>query len=362
MRILSITIHRPANCGSALQAFALNRYLIDTGYDAAIIDYVPSYLETEGAWIRSMARRILFWKPYKRRKKLFNDFIDRNCSLTNRKYKNYRELRKNPPAADVYMVGSDQLWNPCFNCGRDAAYYLDFVRNGIKMSYGTSLGTDRMPEQDLVEVAAHLKGFSYISVREQCSVAQLDQHSVHNVKWVCDPTLLLDRSVYNNLAQNYKELGKYTAVYLVEASALLNQTLEYLHDVRGLKTVGVSGYLKKYKADKQIMEAGPCEFLGLIRDSAFVLATSFHATIFSIIFQKDFAIILPRINQTRIRQLLNYLGLEDRIIQKPEDIERIMKPIDYSKVEGKLQKLREDSQQWLQHVLEEIRDGKKNYD
>ena len=359
MRVLSITIHRPANCGSALQAFALDRYLSILGYDAAIIDYIPDYLETEGSWIRNFVRKTLFYIPYNKRKKSFTEFIEHNCHLTPQQYTTYMELEKNPPEADVYIVGSDQLWNPCFNCGKDEAYYLSFVKRGMKISYATSLGNDKMPEQDLKFVASHLEDFSFVSVREKCSVSQLQRQGINNVKWVCDPTLLLKRSDYEKLAKDYKSIGKYTAVYLVEHSDLLDALLENLHDEHGLKTVGVGGYLKKYKCDEHLMDAGPSEFLGLIRDAEFVLATSFHATVFSLVFHKNFAIIPPKINSARIEQLLQYLGLENHIVTIVSEMNKAFVPIDYGQVEPKLEALRADSRSWLKNTLERMNNGRK---
>lgn len=361
MRILSITIHRPANCGSALQAFALDKYLNRLGYDAAIIDYIPDYLETEGSRIRNFVRKTLFYFPYRRRKKSFTDFIEQNCNLTKEKYLNYSELQKNPPKADVYITGSDQLWNPCFHCGRDSAYYLEFVKKGVKMSYATSLGNDKMPAQQLKFVASKIKDFLYISVRENCSVAQLKKQGIDNVKWVCDPTLLLEKADYEKLAKNYKNYGKYTAVYLVEHSELLDNLLKELHDKRGLEIIGVGGYLKKYKCDIHMMDAGPCEFLGLIRDAEFVLATSFHATIFSLIFHKNFAIIPPKINEARIEQLLQYLGLERHIITNISQMEQAFAPIDYREVDARLLELRMESRSWLEQKLSGLKEkGNEN--
>lgn len=362
MKILIITIHRPANCGSALQAFALNYYLNSQNFDAALIDYVPEYLETEGNKLRNFLRKTLFYIPYHQRKRNFKEFIETNCKLTQISYKSYKELEENPPKADVYITGSDQLWNPCFNCGRDDAYYLSFVKSGNKMSYATSLGNSRMSDQELGFVASRLHEYTDISVREECSVGQLKEHGIEGVQWVCDPTLLLGRAVYDSLAKSYTHLGKYTAVYLVEHSQLLNQLLEYLHAEKGLQTVGVGGYLRKYKCDVRLSDAGPREFLGLIRDAEFVLATSFHATVFSLIFHKNFAIIPPKINAARIEQLLGYLGLEQHIITDISQLSKAVEPIDYEEVDKKLNSFCENSKTWLLKTLEKMENEAKGND
>lgn len=359
MKALIITLHRYANCGSALQAFALWRFLQDRGIDSELIDYCPHYMETEGRRFRSFVRKTLFLIPYLQRQKKFAQFIDRNCSITPIRYKTYHQLVLNPPKGDVYISGSDQLWNPSFECGRDDAFFLEFIHGVPKISYATSLGSDSLTEGQIKNIAQKISDYEFVSVREECSSKQLALAGVKDVKWVCDPTFLLERSHYDFLAKNYQQLGRFVAVYLVEKSPLLDWILESLSQKDNLKIVGVGGYLKKYKCDKHYMDAGPSEFLGLIRDSQFVVATSFHATVFSLIFHKNFLIIPPKINVARIEQLLGYLGLENKIVRKKEDFEAALKPINYSEVDSKLNLLIINSKKSLLDALAKA-GGKKN--
>lgn len=334
--IAIITLHSPMNCGSVLQGYALNYYLNnELNQNSYIIDYVPSYMENEGKAIRNLIRKTVFFVSYAQRKKNFADFVKSNDRLSVRKYKTYDELIKYPPEADIYMTGSDQLWNPCFACGNDDAFFLRFVSNVRKIAYSTSMGTAEYSQEQLKRIAEKISDFEYVSVRESCSVKQLESVGIKDPKCVCDPTLLLHREQYDKLAINFQKIGKYVAVYLVEHSELLDYILDSFRK-QGYKIVGVGGYLRKYKCDVHFKDAGPSEFLGLIRDASFVVATSFHACVFSHIFHKEFVIIPPKINSERIRELLKISGLSDRMVTKKEDFDSIDSNIDYEEVQSRL--------------------------
>lgn len=357
MTIDIITLHCPLNCGSVLQGYALCHYLgkYYNTENVQLIDYVPSYMENEGHPVRTILRKVLFYRQYKNRNKNFKDFIDNNCNLTRERYHTYQKLKENPPKADIYISGSDQLWNPCFNCGNDPAYYLEFVIDKPKLAYATSMGTDQYTDDQLKCLASRIKDYQFVSVREKCSVGQLERAGIKNVHAVCDPTFLLRADDYSALAKSHKSLGKYVAVYLVEPSALLDKTLDSFR-AQGYKIVGVAGYLNKYKCDIRLMDAGPAEFLGLIRDASFVVATSFHATVFSLIFHKQFAII-PGMNPARIEQLLSLVHLQDRMLTKETQIPNLKNKIEYAPVQEILDNYIENSSQLLLAAIDNAKEN-----
>lgn len=337
MKIFTITLHSSYNCGSTLQAFALQYFLIKEDYDVEIIDYHPSYISSEGRPFRNILRKIIFPKNYYSKWKIFKKFREQYLKVTPKRFKSLTQLEKNVPKGDVYIAGSDQIWNSFFNCGQDKAFYLSFVQGGLKFSYAASLGKDKVPDEEINWIKGNITDFDFISVRENSSKELLTKKDVRDVKFVCDPTLLIAPEVYHEMACQY-DFGDYVAVYLVEKSDLLNETLLYFKEKFGYKIVGVGGYIPKYKCDIHIPEVGPCEFLGLIKNAKFVVATSFHATIFSLIFKKEFMIMPPIVNKLRVKEILNIVGLEYRFVKnKNEVINAINNIIDYEETDKKLQ-------------------------
>ena len=160
MKIATITCHNVYNYGASLQAYALQRYLSQEGHDVEIIDYKPYYLNSRYNWRHIPAESRLY--PYKDyvgtqciyfllknrkiyktigRKRKFDDFRQKFLTLTDNTYTSAEELRATPPQADLYIAGSDQIWNTACENGKDAAFYLDFGSDDTRrISYAASIG------------------------------------------------------------------------------------------------------------------------------------------------------------------------------------------------------------------------------
>lgn len=139
MKTVTITLHNTENCGSSFQAFALQHFLKEHGIENELIDYVPTYTQTGGHRMRTLAREVIYFRATMRRKRNFRNFIRKYLILSKKKHKTLEQLKHNPPVADCYITGSDQLWNTMYACGRDPAFYLDFA-NGKKVAYAVSMG------------------------------------------------------------------------------------------------------------------------------------------------------------------------------------------------------------------------------
>ena len=157
MKIKTITCHDVYNAGASLQAYALQRYLMSLGHEVFIIDYKPFYLEHYILWggaygkynkplikeaysLAHLPKRIAAW--FELRKRNFDGFTRKYLNVTKKTYTNNNELKINPPDADIFFAGSDQIWNTMFSNGKDPAFYLDFVSDGaIKASYAASFAT-----------------------------------------------------------------------------------------------------------------------------------------------------------------------------------------------------------------------------
>ena len=351
MKVLTLTLHYIDNCGSCLQAYALQQFLLQQGYDTELIDYRPQYLINNGRPFRHFIKRIIFGKRMKSRWKVFDDFLA-YYRLTDKTYRKYCKLKANPPKADAYIVGSDQVWNRSFPCGRDEAYYLNFVSDGAKMSYAASMGKDSTPTEELEAVKDRIKDFAFVSVREKISAKELCDAGCGGVHWVCDPVLLHNREFYEKLAV-HSEKEKYALIYLVPQSELLDKLIQRLKTEKGYKIVYVGSFLNRCDCDVNYTDVGPREFLGLIMDAGFIVAGSFHATVFSHIFQKNF-VILPYRNNARMIQFLELTNLSERYLQSENEMERILCPVDYEIPMQKLEKFRKQSAERLLEALRNV--------
>lgn len=182
MKIKTITCHNVYNAGASLQAYALAAYLRKQGHEVQIIDYVPDYLEhyklsgvANAAYDKPFVREFYnmaklpgrLLARYGRRKKAFDQFTAQYLPLTERHYNTYAELLEDPPAADVYFAGSDQIWNTLFQNGKDPAFYLQFAPVGrICAAYAASFATRTVAPEYQAQTKAWLKKLDYISVRE----------------------------------------------------------------------------------------------------------------------------------------------------------------------------------------------------
>ena len=171
MKVYIITCHNVYNAGASLQAYALVTYLNNLGYEAKIIDYTPHYLSRyrllginskryDKPVLRELYQIVKLPGRLKKRlspKKRAYDYFTRKLPLTGN-YDSYSELLSDPPLADVYIAGSDQIWNTLFSNGKDPAFYLDFVPAGkIRAAYAASFGSDSVIEENKEAITNAIK-------------------------------------------------------------------------------------------------------------------------------------------------------------------------------------------------------------
>lgn len=332
MKICTITCHDVYNVGASLQAYALQAYLKSLGHDVKIIDYKPDYLSKH--YQLNIVGNPKYNKPFLKqayllaklpgrlhmlpRKKAFDSFTAKYFDLTKR-YTSNEELKKEPPEADAYLAGSDQIWNPLFPNGKDPAFYLDFVQQGVRASYAASFAVDEFP-QELREVTAqYLDRFDHIAVREKSGLSVLKTLGITNAVAVLDPVFLLDRTQWEAMAERPERCETpYLLVYDFDNSPAVRKLAERIAAERGLHIYSV---FKLPYAERCFPLCGPETFLGLMQHAAFVLSNSFHATAFSVIFEKEFAVVerTEKIN-TRMRDFTAMLGLSDHMVTAETEI------------------------------------------
>ena len=339
MNILTITCHDVYNYGASLQAYALQFFLEKNGYDYKIIDYKPEYLSRKdhlftigpsskyydlykllgpfGFFLALYIHRkkIKFW----RRKHAFDLFRLHYLKLTER-YNSPSEIMRHPPIGDVYITGSDQVWNPEMPNGKDDVFFLAFVPEDRKrISYAASFGITEIKDQQLKShISTLLKEFDWISVRESSGVRLAKNLGIQAVH-VLDPVFLLSKQEWKTLLKNSDHLRcKYLLVYFLgEKNSSIEIEAKYIAKQKKLKIVSINDGNKQLAfADININSAGPIDFLSLISNADFVISTSFHATAFSIIFERQFFVfpIMGQNNQSRMTDLLDMLNLSERFI------------------------------------------------
>ena len=356
MNIKIITMHAMHNPGSIFQAYATQRYLSD-GNNTEVIDYQPSYFFTESSKIKFFIKKLLYYRFYTSRSKKFDDFIRNNFTLTTT-VTTYDELKAQNFDAEIFVVGSDQLWNSDFQCGRDDAYVLAFTEKP-KIAYATSVGKEVINSFEKERLSKYLKDFVAVSVREEKTAGQLEQILDKKVKWVCDPVFLLKKDDYMKFVKKTDKMSDpYVIVYLSEASETLSNITDYF-EKQGYKIILLGGFTKRCNCAYHIKDAGPIEFLSYIYHAEYVVSSSFHATAFCHIFHKKFATLLPNANYERIMSLLRLSGLEYRAVRDGFDVKNIAREVDWDDVNVRIKGHIFESKEYLDSAVEKVRAGRE---
>ena len=324
MRIGIITMHKVLNCGSALQAYALQRKLQQMGYDSEIIDY--KYEDKGGrkslkASITAFIRNALFGFPESRMKRKFKAFHKHNLSLT--KSYDRESIVKDPPLFDLYIAGSDQVWNPRF-IGDDVNFLLAFAPDGARrISYASSIAAGSLDEGSKEIFSRQLSRFSAISVRERSGVEIIKELTGKDARVCCDPTLLLGREDWDTLAASskYRTGEKYILVYalsyMFDPFPQIYGIVDKVQKTLGLKVIFLQGRAKDVfrPGSKLIKSAGPEDFAFLFKHAEFVITTSFHGAAFALIYDKPLIGVVDSGStaDSRIRSLLEEVSAEDSV-------------------------------------------------
>ena len=336
MKIGIITIHNSTNYGACLQSWGLYKYLVDTGYDCEIIDlhrpvhedyvysakYVDYYgkcAEARRMTVKKFLRRYIFKKKipdYSLRKKekftMFNSRIKLSPC-----YSGIDALYANPPQYDIYITGSDQLWNPtqpfCIE-----PYFLTFVNNpkAKKISYATSIGVETLTQKEKADFKRWLEDYDVISVREFEAEQLLESIVSKKIYQVADPTFLLGRDYWKSVASEPETKEPYILCFKLYNG---NQLVDYSSEIgrQSGKQVIVLPNGEDTPGCEIVRDAGLEEFLGYIANADMLISDSFHANVFGIIpgTKNQWAYIHPENNRgSRIRSLFSTFGLDDHII------------------------------------------------
>ncbi|PYG87800.1 polysaccharide pyruvyl transferase [Ruminiclostridium sufflavum DSM 19573] len=361
MKALILTYHYLDNYGAVLQAFALQRYLSQSGIDAKILDYRPGlYGFGDYTFLLKDARLPAKFKKFIygnikallsiKRKKNFRLFSEKYLNRTEKKYRDVNSLEKSAPYADIYITGSDQVWNDDI-LGLCEGYFLTFVKNeSLKASYAASIGKDTISPAYAERLKKYLDSFDFISVREEAAKAALENAGLKAVLTVLDPVFLLGPEAYEDLMTK-PAIDDYVFIYCFDSNEQCYSLAKILAERNHLKTISFSGWFNKFHTDYFVNTASPAEFLSYLRNAEYVVTNSFHGTAFSILFEKEFYSVPPVSRVSRIESLLYAVNLQDRMLHNNEKLEAI-EAIDYQAVKGYLSQGIEKSKAYLKSVID----------
>lgn len=329
MKIGIFTFHCAANYGAVLQTYCLQEVLKGMGHEVYVIDYRPKYLiepyktfsydptsfDSFFAKCKGLLRACLVTPIRWKRNRAFSRFIDSHLNL-------YQlDLNDESNDFDAFVFGSDQIWNPKITGGFDKVYFGDFpAAKGKKLiAYAASAGSiSNFADENIDYFLSRLQYFDKVTVREKSLAEYINQKSSITSEVVFDPVLLAGINVVNKLAINkgfYIIKNPYLLLFqLGQNSFIANYAIE-LAKVKNLELVeiitsGESIFDSKIKQTLSIDE-----LLLYFKNASYIVAASFHGTVFATLFNKQFNTISISDNiDERALSLLNELNLSDRML------------------------------------------------
>lgn len=344
--VATITFGYSQNLGALLQAYALQQYIMELGYNTKIIqfknfDNCP--FETIKGILDGFSDIIFFGKCKKKIDKI-NIFRKNYLKFTEKCYKSAEMMDELNNQFDTFVAGSDQIWN--VHKGIVDEFFLSFVHDDRKkIAYSASFGLSKLPSEYIDGVKKGLSRFDNISIREKSGVAIAKEIAGFDCPQTLDPVFLLPKERWERFCEKQLVKEKYIFVYPTQITKNLTYVVK-----KAKKELGYKVYSLFYFAgvDVVVKDADPIDFINYIRYAELVIGSSFHATAFSVIFKKKLCVIPHNTTGSRVVDLLTDIGLNDCIVTSDNiGFERV----DYTIARDMLQKKIDFSKEYLSSVL-----------
>lgn len=340
MKVGILTFQNSFNFGAQLQAYALQRTISKIGYSVDVVNYsmTAGNFKSNMIFKSKLAVKSLLLNPKK-----FYEFRKR-FNLSKIKYNN-SNIKEADDVYDIYVTGSDQVWNPEY-CRKTNVYLLGFTKKS-RISYAASFGVSDIDDCLYDYYKNNLEKFNAISLREKvgCNLCKkiINRKNYH----VIDPTLLLSKEDWNNDFSLKNDCEKYVLIYMLEYSQdLLDAGIKYAN-AKKMKYKVISGTPRAFYKKGVQYGMHPIKFLKLFYNAEYIFTNSFHGTIFSINFKKQFFVKLLVKNEkvnSRLTDIMKEFNLEDRFIYNKVDNDN---KINYKKVDSILLEKRKESLNYL---------------
>lgn len=377
MKKIGLITYYGNNYGGVLQAYALQQMVIANGFECEIIS--NNFLNRKSVYKKMKGKMVNLISAMKNpshyfdkrrtyhqyaaqnasKIKKFEEFRHQNLCIYHTGFSSYGDYLKNPPEYDVYLCGSDQIWNPNLYCD-NGFYFAGFApEEALKISFASSVGVSMVNKKQAAFMAPFLNRFDVISTREQKGADIINAISSKKAKVVLDPTLLLDADEWSRIATPCFINEPYIFCYLFGEREYVAEIKKKVKELTGMKVVCVPFVPRELdSSDEKVFDAGPAEFISLIKNASLVLTDSFHATAFSINLRTPF-ISLCRFDKSdkknmndRLVTILNLVDLSDRLVDANNTISAdFLYDVDFVKAHDQLEKKRQIDRQFLIEAL-----------
>lgn len=365
-----VTWYNSLNYGTCLQSYALLKILNDFNYNAFIpqtlkffyydffdhpILSIKSFINIINNSFFNNKQSNNIEKCYTKRQQKINDFVEKHHNIY--PINSYKDYKKMQDDSDIYLTGSDQIWNPYII---KEAFLLTFVKNKKrKVAYGSSLGVSKIPTKKKKLYKRALSDFYRIGVREKSSQQELSSLLNKKIENVIDPTYLLPREHWSQFCtRNSFNSNKYILCYFI------GKNTNWVEDVKKFATknsIPIHVITSEAKLVPNIdnihADLGVEEFLSAINNASYIITDSFHAIAFSVIFHKKFA-VYKRFSDTdnmsqnsRVYDILKLFNIKDRLISSYADLKILHEDIDYEQIDTILKKNQQSSLTFLKEAL-----------
>lgn len=361
MKIGIFTFHCAANYGAVLQTYCLQEVLKGMGHEVYVIDYRPKYLiepyqtfsydptsfDSFFAKCKGLLRACLVTPIRWKRNRAFSRFIDSHLNL-------YQlDLNDESNDFDAFVFGSDQIWNPRITQGFDKIFFGDFLaaKDHKLVTYAVSMGgKNNLSKNDFNILLNLLDKFDFISEREHSLQDICKEKLSKKITTVVDPVLLSGRNTFEHMIVPINEESPYLLLFQLGKNEIVTQYAKDIAKQKKLNFIEIVSFSDSFKDRSLKQTLSSQEFLAYFKKASYIITTSYHGTVFSVLFQKQFNTIAFNIpNDERALFLLKRLNLESRM--NTLDVSYDDREIDYFVVEKKLQMCQRESIDYLKNAL-----------
>lgn len=312
------------NYGAFLQAYGLQKYLESMDFDARVLDY--DYFKDHAVLGISLSRlrqpvhfaKAVLYRALRQSVSKQRDEILERCASERlhqtKYYKTYKAVKADPPVDDIYITGSDQVWNPTISEQGFASRLLEFApqKENVICSYAASVGVPGFSNEVKASVRENLKRFDCISVREPASEKVIQDLTDKQIVLHKDPALILNAAEWGKFAVKIETDQPYIFLYLAQRDPELIKYATEMAARMNMRIVDCHGSVNYTVANcvNGSRVLSPMEFVGGIQNAAYVVTNSFHCLVFSIHFKKKAYVRMPEKGAGRLSELIANMSLQ----------------------------------------------------